>query len=137
MVRCMMSYRMILCYTTVLTNIRKLSDRTVINFFEEFLTNLDSATKTEEIVYQEEMRFYNQQYLLYEKQFGIFDIKSMANCGIFAISKQHIQNRSLESYKQLITYLDHHSNPEAGHYFERSWLAIFHSVPENNLYPLI
>ena len=47
MVRCMMSYRMILCYTTVLTNIRKLSDRTVINFFEEFFYLLIPRCHTE------------------------------------------------------------------------------------------
>ena len=29
-------------------------------------------------------------------------------------------------YEELISELDKHSNPEAGHYFERSWYAVFY-----------
>lgn len=43
----------------------------------------------------------------------------------FNIDKQSILSRPLASYKELITTLDDHSNPEDGHFFERSWYYIF------------
>jgi hypothetical protein len=56
--------------------------------------------------------------------------------GIFAVSKKDIRKRSLQSYKDLIRYVDHHSNPEAGHYFERAWLSVFYKVSDDNVYSL-
>jgi hypothetical protein len=38
--------------------------------------------------------------------------------------------RSIDSYKHFLGYLSTHPNPEVGHYIERSWLAMFHPVPE-------
>jgi len=46
--------------------------------------------------------------------------------GIFAVSKEDIWRNPIEKYKQLISYVDNHSNPEAGHYIERSWGALFY-----------
>jgi len=54
--------------------------------------------------------------------------------GIFSASRTHIQNRSQASYMQLIKYVDGHQNPEAGHYIERSWLAIFYPVAKNRIF---
>ena len=48
---------------------------------------------------------------------------------IFAVSREHIHNRSKEFYQKLIKYLDGSSNPEAGHYVERSWGKIFSPMP--------
>jgi len=50
-------------------------------------------------------------------------------CGIFAVERKHIHQRSRDSYLSLCEYVDHHSNPEAGHYIERSWLRIFGPIP--------
>jgi hypothetical protein len=44
---------------------------------------------------------------------------------IFAVKRQCIQRRPLEFYKRLLATVDHHVNPEEGHYLERSWLYIF------------
>lgn len=66
----------------------------------------------------------------YEKNFGQFSVKEATYWGIFAVSKEDILKRPLKSYQNLIMYLDSHSNPEAGHYFERSWKAVFsHLMP--------
>jgi hypothetical protein len=68
----------------------------------------------------------------YDKNFSKdIKIENSVFYGIFSVSKKHIHNRSLQSYKKLIKYLDYHSNPEAGHYFERSWLAIFHPIEKS------
>jgi len=45
--------------------------------------------------------------------------------GIFAISKKYILRKPISFYEDLIIQLNDHHNPEAGHYFERSWYAIF------------
>jgi hypothetical protein len=45
--------------------------------------------------------------------------------GIFVATKKQIQKHPIEVYKRLIKYVDNHSNPEVGHYLERSWANIF------------
>jgi UDP-galactopyranose mutase len=44
---------------------------------------------------------------------------------IFCIKKENILSRSLDFYKGLLNQLEGLSNPEIGHYFERSWYYIF------------
>jgi len=56
--------------------------------------------------------------------------------GIFAVSKEHIQQRSLESYKELINQINRDKNEETGHYFERALLSVFHPIPDTYLYKL-
>ena len=46
-------------------------------------------------------------------------------CGCFAASKTSIQNKPKSFYSRLITYLNTHENPLAGHYIERIWASIF------------
>ena len=50
--------------------------------------------------------------------------------GIIGISKEDIIKHPLSYYENLIKELENHSNPEVGHYFERSYHAIFY--PYNN-----
>lgn len=45
--------------------------------------------------------------------------------GIFSISKKDILQHSHLYYQSLINEFGNSSNPEVGHYFERSWAAIF------------
>ena len=45
--------------------------------------------------------------------------------GIFAVARDDIIKHPIERYKNLIKYIDNHSNPEAGHYIERAWHSIF------------
>ena len=44
---------------------------------------------------------------------------------IFSVSDHRIRTNALEDYKRMIECLSHHSNPEAGHYFERAWYFVF------------
>lgn len=50
--------------------------------------------------------------------------------GILGINKKHIQQHPKNYYQTLIKELDTHSNPEVGHYFERSWNAIFYPMKD-------
>jgi hypothetical protein len=45
--------------------------------------------------------------------------------GIFSIDKRDIIQHPISRYQNIIKSVDFHSNPEAGHYIERSWGAIF------------
>lgn len=47
---------------------------------------------------------------------------------IFAVTSKHIRQRPRSFYRRLLSYVDHHSSPEAVHYLERSWLAVFHPI---------
>jgi len=68
----------------------------------------------------------------YDTMFGT-DVVSKVVCyfGMFAVAKEHILQHPKEHYEKLIKYVDSHSNPEAGHYMERSWAAIFAPFPDS------
>jgi len=61
----------------------------------------------------------------YKKHFPDLLTKYVAYGGIIAISKKHILQHPKSYYENLIQELSTTSNPEVGHYFERSWQAIF------------
>ena len=70
----------------------------------------------------------------YKENFGDLKVNVICYFGIFAVAREHIKQHPKERYEKLLKYLDHHSNPEAGHYMERSWAAIFHPYPESCVY---
>jgi hypothetical protein len=61
-------------------------------------------------------------------------VKIFSFYGIIAIAKEHIIQHPIDRYQKLIKYVDSDSNPEAGHYMERSWGAIFYPYPESCIY---
>lgn len=48
--------------------------------------------------------------------------------GIFSIDKKDIIQHPITRYQHLIQTVNNHSNPEAGHYIERSWGVIFYPL---------
>jgi len=70
----------------------------------------------------------------YKNNFGDIITHNVSFYGIFAVSRKHILQHSKEYYINLLSYLDTSSNPEAGHYFERSWNAIFYPIEESCFY---
>jgi hypothetical protein len=52
---------------------------------------------------------------------------------IFAIEKSQVHKKPIEHYRKFIEQLNHHVQPEALHYIERSWLAIFYPIPKENI----
>jgi hypothetical protein len=48
--------------------------------------------------------------------------------GVFSIDRRDILGHPVERYEKLMSTVANHSNPEAGHYIERSWGAIFHPL---------
>lgn len=55
-------------------------------------------------------------------------------CGIFAVSRKHILQHPRHYYQKLLSLVSSHPNPEAGHYFERSWGVVFAPLPDSCIY---
>ena len=64
----------------------------------------------------------------YDTHFPGIDIQYASHLGILGISKDHILQHKKSYYENLIQEFDNSSNPEVGHYFERSWNAVFHPL---------
>jgi hypothetical protein len=58
--------------------------------------------------------------------FGNIKVNYWCIHGVFSIQKFDIIKHKKERYIQLLNAVGTHSNPEVGHYIERSWGAIFH-----------
>ena len=72
----------------------------------------------------------------YEENFnGRDDVNFVSYLGIFAVAKKHILQHPKSYYEKLIKFVDKSSNPEAGHYLERSWCVIFQPFPKTCFYP--
>lgn len=70
----------------------------------------------------------------YKHNFGNLRTNFILFRGIFSVHKSHILSHPKEYYENLLSYLDTHSNPEAGHYFERAWPAIFYPIQDECFY---
>lgn len=67
----------------------------------------------------------------YDKMFGSHVITHhFAETDLIAVSKKHILQHPIEHYKRLIQETKMGSNPETGHYFERSWEAVFYPMDD-------
>jgi len=66
----------------------------------------------------------------YEDKFKNIKIENVTYGGIFSVSKKEILQHPKSYYENLIKDLETSSNPEVGHYFERSWNAIFYPMTE-------
>jgi hypothetical protein len=64
----------------------------------------------------------------YDTHFPGIDVQYTSNLGILGISKDHILQHKKSYYENLIKELNNSSNPEVGHYFERSWNAVFYPL---------
>jgi len=70
--------------------------------------------------------------LWYEAFFSGITVDRLTWSGMFAVSRAAILQRPKAFYERLSEELDHHHNPETGHYLERSWGAVFWS--DDNVY---
>lgn len=89
----------------------------------------NSSKNSESILKKSTIRPYG---LWFENMFGNLKINCLIYYGIFSIDKNDILQHPITRYQILIKDLSDHSNPEVGHYFERSWCAVFH--PLKNTY---
>ena len=83
----------------------------------------------ESVLNKSEIRPYGNWYSHF---FGNTQANWITFCGIFSIDKRDIIQNHVEHYKRLLETVNTHSNPEAGHYIERSWGAIFYPLNYTN-----
>lgn len=98
------------------------------NFTLDNWTSTDNANKTlnpESKTYPAKLRPYSKWYTY---MFGNINVNRYCIHGIFSISKLDILKHDISRYKKLLNAVSVHSNPEVGHYIERSWAAIFYPL---------
>ncbi len=61
----------------------------------------------------------------FESRFGNYSLSHISYCGILSVSKKDVLQHPKSYYESLLKELSDSSNPEVGHYVERSWQAIF------------
>jgi hypothetical protein len=71
------------------------------------------------------IRPYGKWYKFF---FGNTNAHWVALSGVFSIDKRDIIQHDLDWYKKFMQTVSIHSNPEAGHYIERSWGVIFYPL---------
>jgi hypothetical protein len=71
----------------------------------------------------------------YKYHFGNMKCNLYNYLGVFSVDKRDIIQHPIKRYIILLNQLNLSSNPEVGHYIERSWGAIFY--PFNNTKVLI
>ncbi len=79
----------------------------------------------ENILLKSNIRPYSKWFT---NRFGNIIVNYYCFYGIFSIDKRDIIQHPKSYYEDLIKDLNTHSNPEAGHYYERSWTAVFHPL---------
>ena len=76
-----------------------------------------------------ELRPFNKWF---DNKFENIIVNTYCWFGIFSIDKRDILQHPKSRYENIIKDLSDHSNPEVGHYVERSWAAIFHPLKYTN-----
>jgi hypothetical protein len=71
----------------------------------------------------------------FQKNIGSDKVPYVIHYGIFSVSKKDIRQKPKSYYEKLLNLVSDHSNPEDGHYFEKSWGAIFY--PFNNTHVIL
>jgi len=66
----------------------------------------------------------------FSDKFDDLKIEYVSYSGIFSVHKKEILQHPKSYYENLIKDLETSSNPEAGHFFERAWVAVFHPMTE-------
>lgn len=99
-----------------------------LNFTLDNWTSTDDMNKSlnpESITYPAKLRPYGKWY---NYMFGNIKVNRYCIHGIFSIDKLDILKHDISRYIKLLNAVSVHSNPEVGHYIERSWAAIFHPL---------
>jgi len=95
-------------------------------------SNSQNLTKNNESKLElSKIRPYGNWFKYY---FGNKIIKSFCYWSVFSIDKRDIIQHKINRYIILLSILSNSSNPEVGHYIERSWCAIFYPMNYTKLF---
>jgi hypothetical protein len=104
----------------------------VRTLFSTFTLDKWSATDPQNFVKNSESTLQKSPIRPYGKwflyNFGRISPQIVCMNGIFSIDRRDILKYPIFRYNKLVKQLSTHSNPEVGHYVERSWSAIFYPL---------
>jgi hypothetical protein len=110
----------------------------IYEIFKDFKLDNWSASNNENFIINNEnkldpclLRPYKKWYRYY---FGNIKANFFCYWGIFSIDKRDIIQHSIKRYIILLNQLSNSSNPEVGHYIERSWGVIFHPIKYTKIF---
>jgi hypothetical protein len=102
------------------------------NKFDDFKLDNWSSTNSQNFIKNNEsslqiskIRPFGNWFKYY---FGNKIVKSFCYWGVFSIDKRDVVQHPINRYIILLNQLNQSSNPEVGHYLERSWCAVFHPM---------
>jgi len=114
-----------------------IKNNSIVDEFKYFQVNSYSSTTRENFMLNKESKtekcIYRPYYKWYNKVFGDRVSNSVVHYGIFSVDKRDILKYPKIYYKNLIEYVSNSSNPEAGHFFEKSWGVIFAPFNHTNI----
>lgn len=103
--------------------------QSILKHFTEFKLNDYTVSHSQNLTINNENKLELCKYRPYGKWYKYFFGNSRAKwhtfCGTFSVDKRDIIKHPKNRYNILLQTLTTSSNPEAGHYIERSWGAIF------------
>jgi hypothetical protein len=116
-----------------------IKDHDITHEFYNFKVDAYSSTT-------DENRKQNAEYAIRKSQFRPFQhwfnnnigsekVPYVIHYGIFSVNKKDIVQHPKSYYERLLNLVSDHSNPEDGHYFEKSWGAVFY--PLNNTHVVL
>jgi Protein of unknown function (DUF3431) len=122
-------------YTSAFPVTNPVSLKDVYNFSIETYTSTNKGNKTSNPQHKVQLcpiRPFGKWYTEVFKGLKMPKKIPITYNGIFAADIKHIKQRPLKLYEKLISFvnLPTHTNPEAGHYLERSWPSIFYPYPK-------
>jgi hypothetical protein len=134
-------------YSTLILNNIKIHDNAIfinqnnnltdiLDLFKSFYLNDWSASYNKNKVKEEKLLPSN--YRPFENWKNKF-FNNINECylytlgGVFSVNKKDILSSPIELYKSILKELDIHSNPEAGHFVERSWCYLFNGLKNTKI----
>lgn len=134
----------------LLTNIEKYNNAVFLSFgniknnsitkeFRNFKVDVYSSTTTINLKQNAEYTIRKSEHRPFQTWFrhniGLVKVPYVIHYGIFSVNKNDILQKPKSYYEKLLKLVSDHSNPEDGHYFEKSWGAVFY--PFNNTHVII
>jgi len=119
-----MKYNTAIFYANYVSDVKK----EFLNFTLDNWSSSDNSNKllnSESRTFPARLRPYGKWY---NYMFGNINVNWYCFHGIFSINKDDILQHDVSRYIQLLKAVGVHSNPEVGHYIERSWAVIFHPL---------
>jgi hypothetical protein len=116
-----------------------IKDNDITKEFHNFKVDAYASTTAENRKQNSEYMIRKSQFrpfqIWFENNIGTDKVPYVIHYGIFSVNKKDILQKPKSYYEKLLNLLSDHSNPEDGHYFEKSWGAVFY--PLNNTHAVI